>query len=414
MTQSRFWNYENLLVAVLGLGGAVAALDGQALFYLSPFVAADLHLDNARIGIVSTVVVLTWAISAFLVGTLSDRSGRRKPYLVGAFLAFGVFSGLSGLAATFPVLLVARALIGLAEGPVIPISQSIMMAESSPARRGLNMGIVQNLGAQLVGSMLGPLIVVHLAERYSWHAAFFIAGIPGLVVALLVALYVREKSPERARRDTTTAGRLSHASAVLALLRYDNVRSCLAISCFVVAFYFLILTFLPLYCVNVLHMTPTRMSVVLGCTGAAGVVSAAVVPYLSDRIGRKPALALFALLGVAAPLGALLFGGSFAILLATVFTGSLVPGTTPLFMGTIPMETVAPDQAAAASGLILGVGSVIGGFAVPAFAGVLADQHSLAVPMWIALGAAICATISCLWLRETAPAVLAGRGATAQ
>ena len=276
------------------------------------------------------------------------------------------------------------------------------------------MGIVQNLGAQLVGSMLGPLIVVHLAERYSWHAAFFIAGIPGLVVALLVALYVREKSPERARRDTTTAGRLSHASAVLALLRYDNVRSCLAISCFVVAFYFLILTFLPLYCVNVLHMTPTRMSVVLGCTGAAGVVSAAVVPYLSDRIGRKPALALFALLGVAAPLGALLFGGSFAILLATVFTGSLVPGTTPLFMGTIPMETVAPDQAAAASGLILGVGSVIGGFAVPAFAGVLADQHSLAVPMWIALGAAICATISCLWLRETAPAVLAGRGATAQ
>jgi MFS family permease len=414
MYKPALWTYENRLVAILGLCGAVAALDAQALFYLSPYVARDLHLDNTRIGIVSSVVVLTWAVAAFIVGNLSDRRGRRKPYLVGAFVAFGLCSGLSGLAGSFILLLAARALIGFAEGPVIPISQSIMMAESSPARRGLNMGIAQNLGSQLVGSMLGPLIVVYLAERFSWHAAFFIAGIPGLLVALLVALCVREPAIPARESPAAGHGQASFVASALALLRHGNVRACVAISCFVVAFYFLILIFLPLYCVNVLHMSTTRMSYVLGCTGAAAVVSSFAVPMVSDYIGRKPAIALFSLLGVAAPLGALLAGGSMPALMALVFMGSMVPGTTTLFMGTVPMETVPPQQAAAASGLVLGVGQVLGGFLTPALAGVLADRYGLQLPLWIALGALVAAAIACLWLTETAPRVLAARAAALQ
>jgi MFS family permease len=414
MDKPALWTYENRLVAILGLCGAVAALDAQALFYLSPYVARDLHLDNTRIGIVSSVVVLTWAVAAFIVGNLSDRRGRRKPYLVAAFVAFGLCSGLSGLAGSFGLLLAARALIGFAEGPVIPISQSIMMAESSPARRGLNMGIAQNLGAQLVGSMLGPLIVVYLAERFSWHAAFFIAGIPGLLVALLVASCVREPAIPARESPAAGHGQASLIASAVALLRHGNVRACVAISCFVVAFYFLILIFLPLYCVNVLHMSTTRMSYVLGCTGAAAVVSSFVVPMVSDYIGRKPAIALFSLLGIAAPLGALYAGGSMPALMALVFIGSMVPGTTTLFMGTVPMETVPAEQAAAASGLVLGVGQILGGFLTPALAGALADRYGLQLPLWMAMGALVAAAIACLWLTETAPRVLAARTATLQ
>ena len=412
MNKPGLWTYENLLVAILALGGAVAALDAQALFYLSPYLVRDLHLDNAHIGIVSSVVVLTWAIAAYLVGNLSDRSGKRKPWLVGAFMAFGLCSGLSGLAGSFSLLLAARALIGFAEGPVIPVSQSILMAESSPARRGLNMGIAQNLGSQLIGSMLGPLIVVYLAERFSWHAAFYIAGIPGLVVAALVYFFVREPPASASVAPAAAQGSGSFFAVAFALLRNRNIRACVAISCFIVAFYFLILTFLPLYCVNVLHMSTTRMSLVLGCTGAGAVVSAFTVPLVSDYLGRKPAIALFALLGIAAPLGALMAGGSMPALMALMLAGSMVPGTTTLFMGTVPMETVAPQQAAAASGLVLGIGQIVGGFCTPALAGVMADRYGLQFPLWIAVGAAVAAAISCLWLTETAPRILAARAAT--
>jgi uncharacterized membrane protein YedE/YeeE len=81
-------------------------------------------------------------------------------------------------------------------------------------------------------------------------------------------------------------------------------------------------------------------------------------------------------------------------------------------MGTVPMETVPPHQAAAASGLVLGIGQVVGGFCTPALAGVMADRYGLQFPMWTALVAAIAAAISCLWLTETAPRILAARAAT--
>jgi MFS family permease len=90
-----------------------------------------------------------------------------------------------------------------------------------------------------------------------------------------------------------------------------------------------------------------------------------------------------------------------------VFLGGMAVGTTPLFMGTIPLETVPPRDAAAASGLVLGVGQVVGGFSGPAGAGILADRFSLAVPLWISVVMALAAVLTSLWLQETAPAKLA-------
>lgn len=401
MAATELRSYENVLVVVLGLGGAVAALDGQALFYLSPFVAKELHLNNLQVGLVSSIVVCTWAISACVVGFRSDRSGKRKSYLAGAFLMFAVCSALSGFAATFAMLFAARALVGVAEGPVIPLSQAIMMAESSAHRRGVNMGIVQNFGAQLCGSMLGPLIMVWLATAADWHTAFFLAGVPGLLVAFLVAAFVHD--PEARPADAGGATMSVRGGGIRALLIYNNVRICLIVSCFVVGAYFLILTFLPLYCVQVLKMSSRMMSVVMGCAGAAGVLSSILVPLVSDRLGRKPTLTAFSLVGMVTPVGALVLGDSHWLLLA-VFVGAMLPGTTPLFMGTVPMETVPPRDAAAASGLIMAFGSIVGGFAGPALGGVLADRFGLAVPLMISAAMALCAALASMWLDETAPA----------
>ena len=188
---SRFWTYENKLVILFSLGGGIAALDAQALFYLTPFVADDLKLNNAQAGLLASLVLITWSISGFLVGNFADKSGKRKTCLVTAFILFGLWLFLTGLAASFTMLLAVRALIGLAEGPVIPVAQSIMAEESSPHRRGLNMGLVQNFGSQLVGSFISPLLLIAVATAYSWQAAFYFAGVPALLIALLTALVLR-------------------------------------------------------------------------------------------------------------------------------------------------------------------------------------------------------------------------------
>jgi MFS family permease len=393
-------SYENRLVFILALGGAVSALDAQSLFYLSPFVASSLELNNTQIGLVSSVVLLSWSIAGYLVGTWSDRSGRRKPWLVGTFILFAACSFLTGLATSFLMLFAARLLIGLAEGPVIPVSQSIMIRNSSPHRRGLNMGIVQNFGAQLIGTLVAPILLVQIAERFNWHAAFYVAGVPALIVALLIAWFVKEPPRENLAASNAPA---DSGSGIMHLLRIRNLRLCVLISCCVVLWYFTLLTFLPLYCVRVLKISATTMSYVMGAMGAAGVVSAFMVPALSDRFGRKRMITLFVLLSIAAPLAALFAGSSLPLLMAGVFLGSLVLGTAPLFMAVVPLESVSAHDAAAATGLVMAIGQIVGGFGGPTLGGVLADQWGLAVPLWIVVGATIAGTLISTRLIETAP-----------
>jgi MFS family permease len=398
-------SYENRLVFILALGCAVAALDAQALFFLSPYVADAFGLNNTQIGLLASVVLISWSLSGYVVGRLSDRSGRRKPWLVGAFLMFAACSMLSGLAATFALLFAARLLIGVAEGPVIPISQFMVARYSSPQRRGLNMGIVQNLGAQLVGTLIAPLLLVQIAERWSWNAAFYIAGVPALIVALLIALYVQE--PPREEASATTA---SGSGRVLRMLAVRNVRLCVLIACCVVAWYFMLLTYLPLYCVRLLGITSTQMSYVMAAMGAAGAVSPFAVSALSDYYGRRRIIIVFAALSIVVPLSALFVGDSLWLLIALVFLGSLVLGTVPLFMGTIPMESLPAAEAATGMGLVLCVGQIVGGFFGPLLGGVLADRFSLAVPLWITVAAGIVGALLATRLIETAPR-LVQRGA---
>jgi len=398
---ARALSYENRLLLILTLGGAVAALDAQSLFYLSPFVATSLGLNNTQIGVVSSIVLLSWSISGYVIGRLSDRSGRRKPWLVATFVMFAACSFLSGLAGSFAVLLGARLVMGLAEGPVIPVSQSIMIRHSSPHRRGFNMGLVQNFGAQLVGSLVGPIVLVQIATTLGWHAAFYIAGAPGLVVALLIAAFVSERTGNSPAPDAAT----QHPAALglSGLVRVRNVRLCMLISCCVVAWYFLLLAFLPLYCVRVLRMTATNMSVVMSAIGAAGVLSALLVPALSDRIGRKTVMIVFSFGAVVASMAPLYVGNGLVPLIALVFVGCLTLGTVPLFMATIPLESVPSGDAASATALVMGVGQISGGFLGPALGGVLADRWGLPVPLWMATGAAVLAGLLALRLTETAP-----------
>src|SRR5262249_41522560 len=123
----------------------------------------------------------------------------------------------------------------------------------------------------------------------------------------------------------------------------------------------------------------------------------------SDWIGRKPMMVLVPLCGVAVPLSVLFFEGPTQSLAAIFFAGWTVIGTFPLFMATIPSETVDARRLATVLGLIMGLGEGIGGVIAPALAGMAADNFGLAAPMWIMAVLPVFASLLSLGLRETAP-----------
>jgi MFS transporter, ACS family, hexuronate transporter len=139
--------YQIMLVGLLSLNFGILFFDRNALNFLMPFIKPDLGLTDTQIGMLSSGLSLTWAIAGFAVGRLSDRLGSRKPVIVLGTIAFCLCSVISGVAASFMMLLGARILMGAAEGGVMPVSHSIVAVEVDEKHRGLAMGVAQNLGA---------------------------------------------------------------------------------------------------------------------------------------------------------------------------------------------------------------------------------------------------------------------------
>lgn len=396
-------SYENVLLCVLFLTFGFVFFDRLALSFLFPFMAQELQLSNSHLGMLSSVLALAWAISGTLVGAWSDRRGVRKPLLIAAVILFSLCSALSGLVAGFLSLLLFRAIMGLAEGPILPLSQSMMVEASSPHRRGLNMGLLQGSAAGLLGAVIGPPVLIALAEAYGWRHAFVVSLLPGLLIAWLIWRYVRQDEPRQ-----TAVSQIKLSGHRLALLKSRNIVLCTLISCVFLTWFVILISFTPTFLVSVRGYSAPSMGAIMSCLGAAWVVWGFVVPSISDRIGRRPTLVLFSLIAACCPI-ALLFAPSpmiLGVLMVLTYTGL---GCFTLFMSTIPAETVPREVMATALGMIMGVGELVGGFVAPTVAGFAADQFGLSIVMWISCGGALLAAGLSLLLKETAPTVLQRR-----
>jgi MFS family permease len=401
------FSYETGLLLLLGLTFGFLFFDRNAASFLAPFIAADLKLNNTQIGLLGSALSITWAISAYAFGAWSDRTGVRKAFLLTSVVSFSLCSFLSGVAQSFGVLLASRLLMGLAEGMYLPVAMAIMLVVSSEKRRGLNMGVMQNLFSNLLGSFVAPLVLVAIAEQFNWRISFYIAGIPGLICALLIWKYVRE--PQRVpavQRAGVPAG--ERHMGLAEMLRVRNVWLCVLISCFMVPWMVLGWAFMPVFYVNYRHIAPSDMANLMSVLGMSAALGSFVVPALSDRLGRKPVMIGGSFLGVLVSLAALYYSGPLPILGALVFIGWLASGVFPLFMGTIPAESTSPRYVATAMGLIVGVGEIIGGFGGPTLAGWIADRTSLAAPILMQAGCAVMGGVLSLFLVESAPAKAGG------
>lgn len=285
----------------------------------------------------------------------------------------------------------------------MPITQTLIAADVPHERRGLAHGITQNFGANLIANTLGPIIIVWMAVQYGWRNAFFLAALPGFLLAFLIAFYVREP-------DAGSRPQPREPGTVARLLADRTLQQCILISILLVAFLLVFVAFTPLYLINVRGFTPQQMSWIMSSFGVASMAIAFLVPGASDRFGRKPVILVAACLGLVLPLGLLFVSGNALLpLMACIATGAALSGVFPLAMATIPSEIVGPAKTATALSLTMGLSEIIGGVFAPSIAGRVADAKGLSATLWILVGLVIAIIVVALFLRETAPAALARR-----
>lgn len=413
ISELNLFSYENKLLLLLFCVFGCVFVDRLSLSFLFPMMSDELNLTNAHLGMLSAILALCWALSGAGLGAISDRFNIRKPMLVICVAMFSLFSGLSGIVSSFALLLIFRALMGIAEGPVLPISQSLMLEVSQVTRRGLNMGLVQATAPGLLGAIIAPPLIIMIALDYGWRNAFYITVLPGLVLAFLiykllkinstnnVSINMQEGVSEESKKEIE---KVSYKE----ICKNKNVILCIFISCFFVTWFILIVTFTPTFLVKERGFSEKSMGLIVSAIGFAWVFWGTVIPAISDRLGRKPILIFFSLIAVSCPLFLCYISNPFllGIIVFLTYTGM---GCFTLFMATIPSETVSRTMIASTLGLIMGIGEFIGGFVAPFAAGFIADNYGLASPLLIASLGALLSCILAYFLKETAPLVIAKR-----
>jgi len=391
--------YQALLVGLLGVNLGIVFLDRTAFGLLAPMIQPEFRLTNTDIGLVNAILAVTWSLSSFWLPRGADLTGKSKLLLVSATVIFSVASISSGLAMGLLTLLAARALMGLAEGGLPPLTFHIVNSEVATEKRGLAVGLTSTIGLQAI-PLLGPLIIVGVGTAYGWREAFWVAGLPGLVTATAIWLLIR--NPPHTRTDDTPKG------AVWPLLKVRNIRFSMTLAVLNMTSFGTLLGFGPLFIVNVARQSNAAMSVIMTAVGMGGVFFAFVGPMLSDRIGRKPVI--FSAYVISAT-GALLLafaGHSLPLVFAgSVLAGAGGAGCGALIMAIIPGESGPAHLRGTAMGFNAAAGELLGAGAMSIVVGWIADRAGLGVVPWVLLVVAVLFCLLTLALRETAPCKIA-------
>ena len=377
------WNrqYETKAVALLAVGFGLVGLDRFIIAPLFPLIAEDLGLGYQDLGLISGALALTWGLASLFLGNLSDRIGERR-VLVATVIAFSALVAMSGLATGLLSLLLIRALMGFAEGGFVPASIVATIDASKPSRIGFTVGI-QQMAAPLVGLGLGPLIAIGLLKVVpGWEWVFAVIALPGFLVAYLLARTIR---PRRARQ---TAGTVKPPSFRAALKHRNVVFGTLGMLCFLSSLHTLS-ALGPNYLTDHVGLSLDEMGLVLSAMGLGGVVGMMAVPAASDRLGRTPVMAVCMAIAVAA-LGAIavLEPGQLALAALLAVDSAMISGVVATNIGPLLNASVTPKIAATATGIVVGLGEIMGGAVAPALAGGIAEAHGIHTVPYVSLVAA--------------------------
>lgn len=205
------------LLSAMILGSGMAFLDGSVVGLALPAMDSDLDAGAAGVQWIVNAYTLTLAALILLGGSLGDRLGRRRVFVIGV-VGFAVASVLCALAPTVEVLVAARGLQGVGAALLTPGSLAIISASFAPDDRGPAIGLWSGLAG--VTTAIGPLAGGWLVETAGWRGIFWI-NIPLAAAVVWIAVkHVPETSGEQNRIDY---GGAALTAAGLAALTYGLV-----------------------------------------------------------------------------------------------------------------------------------------------------------------------------------------------
>jgi MFS family permease len=187
------------VLSVLFAINAMNFFDRQIGGALAEPIRKEWGLSDSALGALGTAFTLLYAFVGIPLGRLSDRISRKKILGIAVF-AWSLLTSISGMARSYGQMFAARLGVGAGEAACAPAATSLIGDLFPPARRARAMSVFM-LGLP-IGIALSYLVSSFVAHTWGWRAAFFIAGIPGLLCAI-AALFIDEPPRGMAEKPLT-------------------------------------------------------------------------------------------------------------------------------------------------------------------------------------------------------------------
>lgn len=360
----RFEIIRNRSLLTLALGHMTVDMYIGLLPMMYPLLAGKFALDLKTVGFVSLAYGAGSSLSQPLFGWLADRYGTR--YIGLALSWTAITFALLGFVPTFGVLVALAALSGIGSGAYHPMGALNASAVISDKRRNAAMSIYTTGGTLGVAS--GPLVGVLTLGAFGLGGTIFML-IPGLLIAAVLLVEMRSIS----RRVSRTAGQPRLIPPPVPLGPISVVVGVMMLRAWTI---FGLQAFIPLWYASLGYDASFYglLATTLILANAVGAIGAG---NLADRFGRRILIMASTILSVPAIFLFAQFTGPIAFLFAALI-GLLAASTTPLLLVTAQQLMI--GRAGMASGLILGLGFVMGAIGVPIL-GAIGDAAGLQTAM---------------------------------
>lgn len=275
-------------LGLLMMAYMLSVTDRMILSVLFEPIKAEFSLSDTQLGLLGGLTfALFYATLGVPLAKYADRNDRRR-LIAACLILFSLMTAVSGLSTGFIMLVFCRIFVGVGEAGVNPASQSIVADYYPSHQRSLAMSSLTvggNIG-MIIGFLAGGIV----SQIYGWRAAFFVVGIPGVLLGLALLFFLKE--PQRGASDSLQNNKSSSQSTIMeaakSMLASPVLRQVLAASTVAGMVTYGILQWLPAYFSRVHELPQSRVGVVMalfiGVVGAAGTL---IGGRLADLLSRQ-------------------------------------------------------------------------------------------------------------------------------
>lgn len=366
--------YKWELLVLLWVAFFLNQADRQIFSVVMPLIKAELHLTDAELGLIASVLVWTYGLLVPVAGFIGDRLSRKN--IIGISLLFWSISTLAtGFSSTLIQFVILRGIAtGGGEAFYAP-SANALLSEHYVKKRSFALALHQT--AVYVGIILSGLITGYIGEHYGWRNAFFVFGAFGIIVAIIIFRRLNKDVPAVSKSGITI---LQTAKIIFRKPTFLLLTLAFACMVFVNVGY---LTWMPSFLVDKFGLSLTDAgfsSMFYHHVGAfAGVLIGGRMADIFAKRNRRNRLVVqsFALLLGAPFIYWMAMGESITIVYVALFLFGIFRGIYDSNIFASLYEVVRPEMRSSSSGLMLMCAFLAGAFA-PLILGILKPTLGLA------------------------------------